>query len=76
MCLESTIALHAIACLKADAASLPDTSVQSAEASLPSAILTFTSSSMGTVGTALDTGGYHHDAAVSRRNASTCPGQR
>ena len=53
MCLGSTIAPHALARLKADAASLPDTSVQSAEASLPSAILTFTSSSMGTVGTAL-----------------------
>ena len=76
VCLGSTIALHALAYLKADAASLPDTSIQSAEASLPSAILTFTSSSMGTVGAALDTGGYHHDAAVSRRNASTCPGQR
>ena len=58
VCLANTFALHALACLKADAASLPDTSVQSVEASLPSAILTFTSSSMGTVGTALDTGVY------------------
>ena len=71
VCLGSTIAPHALAYLKADAASLPDTSVQSAEASLPSVILAFTSSSMGTVGTALDTGVCHHDAAVPRLNASS-----